>query len=71
VPIFKSGDKTNPYSYRTIMIILVLSKMYEIILENNISIWIERHRERDKGQTTFKIYHSTVDNLITIRIISV
>jgi hypothetical protein len=39
------------------MIILVLSKMYEIILENNIRIWIERHRERDKGQTTFKIYH--------------
>jgi hypothetical protein len=53
------------------MIISVLAKLYGIILENNISIWIERHRERAKDHTGFRSYHSTADNLITVRIITV
>jgi hypothetical protein len=52
------------------MIIPFLAKLYGIILENNISIWIERHRESAKDHTRFLSYHSTTDNLITIRIIA-
>jgi hypothetical protein len=51
------------------MIIPFLAKLYGIILENNISIWIERHRER--ANTRFRSYHSTAENLITVRIIAV
>jgi hypothetical protein len=48
VPIFKNGDKNIPSNYRTIMISPILSKLYGIILEKNISIWLESHGKRDK-----------------------
>jgi hypothetical protein len=53
------------------MIIHVLAKLYGIVLEKNISIWLERNRERDKGQTRFMSYHSNLDNLLTLRITAV
>jgi hypothetical protein len=48
VPIFKNGDKNIPSNYRTIMISPISSKLYGIILEKNISIWLESHGKRDK-----------------------
>ena len=41
IPIFKSGDTNNPFNYQTIMISPLLAKLYGIILENNINIWLE------------------------------
>jgi hypothetical protein len=58
VPIFKSGDKNNPSNYRTIMISPLLAKLYGIILEKKISIWLESQEKRDKGQAGFRSYHS-------------
>jgi hypothetical protein len=49
VPIFKNGDKNIPSNYRTIMISLILAKLYEIILEKKISIWLKIHSKRAKG----------------------
>jgi hypothetical protein len=48
VPIFKNGDKNIPSNYRTSMISPISSKLYGIILEKNISIWLESHGKRDK-----------------------
>jgi hypothetical protein len=53
----------------TIMINLILAKLYGIILEKKISRWLEIHGKRDKGQVRFRRYHSTVDHLVTFRII--
>jgi hypothetical protein len=50
VPIFKNGDKNIPSNYRTIMISPILAKLYGIILEKKISIWLESHGKRAKGQ---------------------
>jgi hypothetical protein len=69
VPILKYGDRKNPSNYRTIMISLILAKLYGIILENNISLWIESHGKRAKGQVGFRTYHSSVDHIVTFRII--
>jgi hypothetical protein len=52
------------------MIILILSKLYGIILENKISIWLECQGKRVKGQVIFRSYHSTLYHLITLRIIA-
>jgi hypothetical protein len=52
------------------MISPILSKIYGSILEKKISIWLESHRKRAKGHARFRGYHSTVDHLITLRIIS-
>jgi hypothetical protein len=52
------------------MISPILSKLYGSILEKKISIWLESHGKRAKGQASFRGYHSTVDHLITLRIIA-
>ena len=44
VPSFKNGDKNIPSNYRTIMISPVLAKLYGIILEKKINIWLEKSR---------------------------
>jgi hypothetical protein len=49
VPIFKNGDRNIPSNFATIMISLILAKLYGIILEKKNSIWLESHGKRDKG----------------------
>ena len=70
VPIFKNGDTNIPSNYRTIMISIILAKLYGIILEKKISLRLESHGKRDKVQDGFRRYHSTVDHLVTFRIIA-
>jgi hypothetical protein len=70
VPIFKNGDRNIPSNYRTIMISLILAKLYKIILEKKISPWLESHGKRAEGQARFRRYHSTVYHLVTFRIIA-
>jgi hypothetical protein len=52
------------------MISPILAKLYGIILENKISLWLESHDKRDKGETGFRRYNSIVDHLVTFRIIA-
>ena len=47
------------------MISPILAKLYDIILENKINIWLENQGEMDKGQAYFRRYHSTIEHLIT------
>jgi hypothetical protein len=70
VPIFKNGDINIPSNYRTIMISLILAKLYGIILEKKISLWLESYGKRAKVQASFRIYHSTLNYLVTFRIIA-
>jgi hypothetical protein len=52
------------------MISPILSKIYGIILEKKIRLWLESHGKRAKGQAGFRRYHSTVDYLVTFRIMN-
>jgi hypothetical protein len=52
------------------MINPILVKLYGIILEKNISLCLESHSKGDKVQAVFRRYHSTVDHLVTFRIIT-
>jgi hypothetical protein len=52
------------------MISLILAKLYGIILEKKISLWLESHDQRAKGQAGFRRYHSIVDHTVTFRIIA-
>ena len=65
---FKSGDKNNPSNYQTIMISPLLAKLYGIIFERKLSIWLESEGKRAKGQAGFRKQHSTTDHLVTLRI---
>jgi hypothetical protein len=68
VPNFRSGDRNIPSNYRTIIISPFLANFYGIVLEKKISLWIESHGKRDKGQVSFTRYHSIVDHLVIVRI---
>jgi hypothetical protein len=52
------------------MISLILAKLYGIVLEKKISLWLESHGKRDKVQVGFRRYHSNVDHLVTFRLIA-
>jgi hypothetical protein len=52
------------------MISPILAKLYGIILEKKISLWLESHGKRAKVQVGFRIYHSTVDHIVTFMIIA-
>ena len=43
VSIFKIGDRNIPSNYRTNMISSILAKLYGIILEKKIILWLEIH----------------------------
>ena len=69
ISIFKSGDKNNPSNEETIMISPLLAKLYGIILERKISIWLESDGKRARGKAGFRRKHSTMNHLVTLRII--
>jgi hypothetical protein len=52
------------------MISPILAKLYGIVLENKIILWLESHSKISKGKARFKRYHSTMDHLVTFRIIA-
>eukprot|EP00253_Pinus_taeda_P016131 PITA_16131 len=51
------------------MISPLLAKLYGIILERKLSIWLESEGERAKSQAGFRKQHSTTEHLVTLRII--
>jgi len=40
VPIFRNADKIVPSNYRNIMVSHILAKIYGLILENMLSLWL-------------------------------
>ena len=51
------------------MIIPLLSKLYEIILEKNVNIWLEILVKKVKGHAGVIRYHLDMDHLVTPRTI--
>ena len=47
----------------------LLAKLYGIILEKKLNGWLEMEGKWAKGQANFRRNHSTMDHLLTLRII--
>ena len=58
-----------PRNYRTIMVGSCMSKLLGSILEQSISAWAENNDKRARGQAGFRPKHSTIDHLITLRVL--
>ena len=52
-----------------LIILTLLAKLYGIILEKKINIWLESEGKLAKGQAGFRGQYSTTDHLVTVRII--
>ncbi|KAL3693684.1 hypothetical protein R1sor_007335 [Riccia sorocarpa] len=69
VALYKSGSKTNPRSYRTIMIATIFAKVLGRLLENRLSDWCEETGVRALAQADFRREHSVLDHALTLRVI--
>jgi len=52
------------------MINPLLAKLYGSTLEKKLSIWLESEGKWAKGQASFGRHHSTIDHLVTLKIIA-
>ena len=68
-PLHKGGDITNANNYRTIMIGSIMTKLFGSVMEEKISAWAEANEKRALEQAGFCKVHSTIDHLITLRVL--
>jgi hypothetical protein len=63
IPIFKKGDPTNLNNYRPISLLPVISKVFEKVLNNQLTSVIDKGYI-DENQFGFRANHSTEDAVI-------
>ena len=69
-PILKVGDKNKVSNYRTIMVSSTIAKLYNAIMEQKVSAhWVISQNKQELGQVGFRPKHSTIDHLVTLRVI--
>lgn len=68
-PLHKGGDRGTLGNYRTIMVGSTMAKLLGTILEQKISSWAEANAKRANGQAGFRHAHSTIDHLVTLRVL--
>ena len=66
VPIFKSGDSSKITNYRPISVLSFFSKVFEKVMYNHISNFIESVNVLYKYQFGFRQRHSTQQAIITL-----
>ncbi|KAL3677048.1 hypothetical protein R1sor_026996 [Riccia sorocarpa] len=69
VPVYKTGPREEPASYRTIMIAHIFAKVFGKLLEMRLTDWCEEQGVRAPVQAGFRRQFSTLDHLLTLRVI--
>ena len=64
VPIFKGGDKTNLDNYRPISLLDNFSKIFEKIMHNRLSMFLEAKDLISEYQFGFRKSHSTIHPIL-------
>jgi len=64
VPIFKSGDHTLMDNYRPISLLNNFSKIYEKVMANRLTSYIEENKLFSPSQYGFRKSHSTIHPLV-------
>ena len=68
-PLYKGGDRNLLTNYCTIMVSSTMAKIFNTILEIQLSKWAEKHNKRAHGQAGFRPGHNTIDHLVTLRVL--
>ena len=56
-------------NYQTIMVSSSMAKLYNIIMEQKFSSWVEHRHKQAFGQAGFRPKHSTIVHLVKLRVI--
>lgn len=67
IPIYKSGNKSDPANFRPITISSCLGKVFSSILNNRISSFLEENNIISKVQIGFCKGHRTSDHLLLLK----
>ena len=65
-PLFKQGDRDDPNNYRPISVILVVAKVFERIVYDQLYAYLEVRDIVCKYQSGFRTVHSNVTVLIEV-----
>jgi retron-type reverse transcriptase len=66
IPIFKKGDTTNLSNYRPISLLPVMSKLFEKVLNKQITQVLDINGYIDDEQYGFRMHHSTEDAIVKL-----
>jgi hypothetical protein len=64
VPVFKSGDKTNPGNYRPISLLSSFSKILEKVVSIRLTLFLEKENVLTQFQFGFRTSHSTAHAMV-------
>lgn len=64
IPLYKSGDKKECSNYRPISLLSSFNKIFEKVMFNQLSTYIDRYKILFINQFGFRKFHSTIDALI-------
>ena len=65
-PLYKKGDPLDPSNYRGLSLINTICKIFNTILLNRITFWIESNKILNEYQAGFRKNYSTVDNIFNL-----
>ena len=65
-PLYKQGDKRDPYNYRGISLLSVVSKIYEMVLYRRLDEWCERRGIIREEQGGFRAGRGCVDQIFVL-----
>ena len=66
IPIYKKGTKTDPSNYRGITIGSCLGKLFNMILNERLITYFDKHNVISKCQIGFKKKHRTSDHIFVL-----
>ncbi|KAL3693696.1 hypothetical protein R1sor_007347 [Riccia sorocarpa] len=69
VPLHKSGPRSDPNNYRTIMIGSVFAKLFGKLVELRLTEWCEQRQMRLPAQAGFRRSFSTLDHALVLRVL--
>jgi hypothetical protein len=66
IPLFKKGDPLIASNYRGLSLLNSLSKIFNSIILNRLTFWIEHNKILTEFQAGFRKQYSTVDNIFNL-----
>ena len=66
MPLFKNWDPSIPSNYRSLSLTDAISQIFNMMLLNRLTFWIERFNILNEFQAGFRKNYSTVDNIFNL-----
>ena len=66
IPVYKTGDETEPGNYRPIPLLSVFNRLFERLMKKRLTLLIEKNQNLSQSQYGFRKNHSTQHAILDI-----